>query len=96
MNINLKGIFAIILAFQGFACFAQDWILAKEKNGIKVYTRESKDSPVKEFKAVTTFETNFLTIEKTLLNIKSYPMWYDMVLSRVSEAFSTHFRIANL
>ncbi|GAL85997.1 hypothetical protein PA14_44080 [Sporocytophaga myxococcoides] len=59
------------------SAFAQDWTLAKEKNGIKVYTREGKDSPIKEFKAVTIFEANMYVIEKILLNTKTYPEWYD-------------------
>ncbi len=76
-KINPKGLLIIAFLFQYFATFAQDWTLAKEKNGIKVYTRESKDSPIKEFKAVTIFEANMHVIEKIILNTKTYPKWYD-------------------
>jgi hypothetical protein len=76
-KINLKGLLIMAFLFQYVGVFAQDWTLAKEKNGIKVYTRDSKDSPIKEFKAVTIFEANMHVIEKIILNTDTYSKWYD-------------------
>jgi hypothetical protein len=55
------------------------WELAKDKNGIKVYTRKKDGYTFKEFKATTTFKTTKDKMEAEFLNIKGMSLWYDMI-----------------
>ncbi|HYF68727.1 MAG TPA: hypothetical protein VD884_11350 [Ohtaekwangia sp.] len=74
----MKSILTVALAVLLYSnSHAQDWELVKDKNGIKVFTRESEHSPIKAFRVVSTFETPHETILGVLLNISSYPEWYD-------------------
>lgn len=57
----------------------QDWKFAEEKNDIKVYTRLSKDSPVKEFKAEVVFNADVNDIITAITNFKDYHKWADHV-----------------
>lgn len=57
--------------------FKDDWILAKEKDAIKVYTRTNENSPIKEFKAIATLDYAIAEIKEAILNFKSYSQWYD-------------------
>ncbi|MFY0626128.1 MAG: hypothetical protein JXR07_07535 [Reichenbachiella sp.] len=58
---------------------AGDWNLAKDKNGIMVYTREAEGSDIKEFKAITTLDANLEDIIVVLQDYENYPKWYDHV-----------------
>lgn len=52
---------------------AQDhWTLKKEAHNIKIYTRNSKDSKLKEFKAVTMINTALQNILSELLDAPDY------------------------
>ena len=74
----MKSLLFILSAFLGFiSCRAQDWELSKAKNGIKVYTRKSENSPIKAFRVVTTMQGNMGTLLAALRNPISYPLWYD-------------------
>lgn len=72
------------------SCYAQDWELSKEKNGIQVYTRTSENSPIKAFRVVAKFQNGMDKILKTLSDPSSYASWYDHcknseVISKESE-----------
>jgi hypothetical protein len=68
------------------ACFilpwnlsAQDWKFIKEKDGIKVYTRNSEDNPVKSFRAETTLNTTMEKISHVIGRIESFEWWDESV-----------------
>lgn len=52
-----------------------DWELKKEKNSIKVYTRDRDNSTLKEFKVVTTINTTIDKALDLLLDVTLYPEW---------------------
>lgn len=52
-----------------------DWILKKDANNIKIYTRISKESNIKEFKAITTVKTPVSNLVAVLNDVESYPLW---------------------
>lgn len=52
-----------------------DWKLAKNENGIQVYTRKTDASPIKEFKATVIINTDLNTLIETLNNVENYPKW---------------------
>ena len=56
-----------------------DWTLAKEKNGVKVYTRIKEGQKLKELKAVATYNCTKDNLYKTFIDIQNMYQWYDMV-----------------
>jgi len=50
----------------------QDWHLAKDQNGISIWTRDFKDSPYKEYKAVTYIDTTIEDVIGELLDAPKY------------------------
>jgi len=52
-----------------------DWELAKEKNGIKVYTRQAEGRKIKEFKAIMTVNSTLEEIEKVIDHVNEYASW---------------------
>ncbi len=57
--------------------WANDWVLAKEKDRISVYTKESMEFSIKEFKAVTILDAKLEEVLSVLSNFDSYAAWYD-------------------
>jgi len=56
--------------------FAQsDWELRKDKNGIKVYTKDAENSDFRAYRGVTTLETSLSSIVAAIRDISSYPEW---------------------
>ena len=52
-----------------------EWKLAKDKNNIKVYTRERAGADVKEFKAITFTTAKMEQMESHMTNVEEYPAW---------------------
>jgi len=52
-----------------------DWILAKDKNNIKIYTREREGSNIKEFRAITSTTANMEQLESHMLEVADFPAW---------------------
>ena len=52
-----------------------DWKLRKEKDGIKIYTRNNGNSAIKEFKAITSFNTDISQLVKIINDVEKYPAW---------------------
>lgn len=48
------------------------WELEKNSNGIKVYTRVTSTSPIKEFKAITTINSDKLRISNIVMKVSNY------------------------
>jgi hypothetical protein len=51
------------------------WALAKDKQGIKVYTRKVEDIDFKEFKGVVTVETSLAGLVALLCDTEALPDW---------------------
>ena len=62
----------ILLCFPFLVNAQTDWTLKKEANQIKIYTRDAKDSNLKEFMAMTTIETPLKLILNELLEAPDY------------------------
>lgn len=64
---------SLVFLILPFMIFAQDnWALKKEADNIKIYTRNSKDSNLKEFKAVTMINSPLKNILTELLEAPDY------------------------
>jgi hypothetical protein len=72
-----RTIFILILS-SSFNAFSNggNWVLKKNQDSIIVYTRNKKDSELKEFKALTSIKANRKTISSFLLDIDDYQNWY--------------------
>lgn len=57
------------------------WELAKNEDGIKVYTRQKEGSKIKEFKAITTVSTKMVVLEMLIEKVSEYPKWQANVTS---------------
>lgn len=70
------GLIICLLVSTSFGFSQGEWNLAKEKNGIKVYTREKANYNIKEFKAVTQeVDANFEKVCATLLDTDNGEKW---------------------
>jgi len=54
---------------------AQDWKFIKERDGIKVYTRNEENNPVKSYKGEMDHHTTMKNISELIGNIKSFDWW---------------------
>ena len=54
---------------------AQDWKFIKERDGIKVYTRNEENNPVKSYKGEMDLHTTMKNISELIGNIKSFDWW---------------------
>jgi hypothetical protein len=70
-------LFVVGILLTTVSCYAQDWVLSKNKNGIQVYTKKSENSPIKAFRVVTTVQDGIDEILKVLCDASSYASWYD-------------------
>lgn len=59
----------------------EDWKLAKNKNGVLVYTRNAKGTKLKEFKAKVTIRTSMKSLVDLLEDVPNYPKWQATVTS---------------
>jgi len=83
MNYNtLMLVFYILFISAGNTLFGQSWDFVKESDGIKVYTRNEANSPLKSFKGEVTFKAG---IEKVnlLVGDANNLDWWDKDLSNI-------------
>ena len=52
-----------------------NWKLRKEKDGIKVFTRNNGNSAIKEFKAITSINADISQLVKIINDVEKYPDW---------------------
>ncbi len=59
------------------AVFGQqdEWHLAKDKNGIKVYTRQVQGTKIKEYRAITSIDAPPEKLQALLYNTEKYKQW---------------------
>jgi hypothetical protein len=65
----------LLLTVLSFAAGKEDWELKKDENGIKVYTRLSEGSNLKEVRVVNEVHSSLSAIVALLLDTKNYPSW---------------------
>lgn len=73
----IKSIFQIIICSLILipSTFSQDWYLAKNKAGVKVYTRKKVGWDLKEFKAIVYINSNVESVEAALRDAKNRSKW---------------------
>ena len=57
------------------------WELAKNKNEIKIYTRQAEGSAIQEFKAITNITAKMKSLESLIDKVSEYPDWQVNVAS---------------
>ena len=55
----------------------QSWVFVKEKEGIKLYTRNEANNSVKSFKGETYMHANFEKVTDLIGNVKNFDLWDD-------------------
>lgn len=88
-------VFKAILLFAGLMLFfgfnvGSTWQLRKNKEDIKVFTRDAKSTDVQEIKVTMTLNTTVEEITKAILDVKNYTNWMEniespSILEKVSE-----------
>ncbi len=81
----MRKIILIPLLFLFYLVSGQtDWKLNVDKNLIKVYTRDSEITNYKAFRAITTINSDILSVKKVMLNFSDYYKWnYECIKSEV-------------
>jgi ribosome-associated toxin RatA of RatAB toxin-antitoxin module len=68
-----------------------EWILAKEQNGVKVYTRQVEGIAYKEFKGVITIKTSLASLVALVRDVESLPDWMkNCSVSKVLSQINAH------
>lgn len=76
MKISLTILMAFILnAEASIDIPADNWVLEKDKDNIKVWTLETETSSIKSFKAVTSINASVTQLAAVLKDIEAYPQW---------------------
>ena len=71
-----RFIFIILICFQAQDCIAQyNWKLEKDKNGIKVYLSDVKNSAYKAIKVECTLSGNYNKLISLLSNVPHFKDW---------------------
>ena len=79
MNIRFVLLLVSLIFLSEFSV-AQDWSLAKDKNGIKVYTRKIEGWGIKEYKVTTTIKTSLSKMLTTLKDVPARNHWVNSIL----------------
>jgi len=73
--LHLAAISASLLLSLAIQVINEGWKLEKSKHGIEVYTRIPEGGSIKEFRAVTTIESDIKTIQTLIEAPSNYPTW---------------------
>jgi len=66
----------IVLSLFTHLVFAETWKLAKESDGIQVYTRNIPNSDIKEFKGISKMQTSMDSLMAVWDDTNSCPKWF--------------------
>ena len=73
--ILISSLFSFII-FSSFTLTQKDnWQLAKDKNGIKIYIRNEEGSAIKSIKATMTFNASLSALTAIVMDVENYPQW---------------------
>jgi hypothetical protein len=79
---KLRIIFSCILFLLNINLFAgADWKLAKEKDGIKGYTRDNDKTHYKEYKTVSTYKTTLSALTALYCDLNNHKVWMSDIMS---------------
>lgn len=79
-NLFLLVSVAVLFSFSGDTYFTE-WTLRKEKEGIKIYTREATNTNIKEVKTVLTISTSVNKISNAIIDVENYSNWMKNILN---------------
>lgn len=87
-KINLMIItFLMLPGYSGYSSETA-WNLAVNKDGIKVFTRETEGCPIDEFRGVSEVTATIDTIEKIIKDVNAQPAWMaDCLYARVLKEY---------
>ncbi len=89
----------LLSLFISFPCYAQepsDWMLAKEKNGITVYTRTLPNSDYKEFKGEVNITANLAELLTFIKEPKNCPDWQYKCIYQLQLTDGYIYKLSNL
>lgn len=94
----MRMIITMICLLQTFCLLAQPWEFIKERDGIKIFTRKEKGSPLKSFKGVMEIHTSMNMVATVVGNVKNFDWWDDDirkidVLENVDNLYSKYYLI---
>lgn len=69
---------ALVMSFTA-SVPAADWQLDVDEDGIKLYTRQAENSPMKAYRVVTRVKANLSSLVAFLNDEKQFPAWMDKV-----------------
>jgi ribosome-associated toxin RatA of RatAB toxin-antitoxin module len=82
------------VAEAGTATDSSDWKLRKDKNGIRVWTRDHKEEGILEYLSKITIETNLETLIDIIQDVDKYPDWTENCeTASIKEVLSDSSRI---
>lgn len=92
---NKIALFIFTLFFTQLS-FAQDWTLAKNEDGIKVYTRVVEGSSFKEFKGETQIQSTLANFVALLRDVPNFHLFFDSamepkLLKREGDTIQIHY-----
>lgn len=71
--LSLSFVLFSALAF----CQDSDWKLEKNKEGVAIYTRKTDKSAIREYKVLTTVDTDLKTFIKVITNTNDFNKWME-------------------
>jgi len=94
----VRTIITLLSFFFTLHLAAQPWEFIKERDGIKIYTRKEKGSPLKSFKGVMEIHTTMEMVASVVGNVKNFDWWDDAirkidVLEYVENVYSKYYLI---
>lgn len=80
LNSTIGVLITLLLSVPADTLLAQEsWELAKDKDGIKVFTRTSDDSNFKDSKALVDINTSLQDVLDLLMDVKTHKSWMDRI-----------------
>jgi hypothetical protein len=77
MNFRIISVVLFLSFFlvTSYAVYSQEWEFAKERDGIKIYTRKENNGSLKSFKGSADLKTEMSKVCSLLGNAKSFDWW---------------------
>jgi len=76
LKVSLPGLLLLtLLTLINLSVSAQSWKFIKEKDGIKIYTKESEGSSFKSFRGETVYHSTMEELSKFIGNVENVDWW---------------------
>ena len=75
----IRSITVLSMLFFAGGAFASGWQLDMDEDGIQLYSKTSKDSPLKTVKVITTVKASLNSLVSFLSDYSQFPAWMDKV-----------------